>query len=209
MLRRRVLDVAVEEINEKTDMQVSYEFEKIGRKITAILFKMDRKATVLDQHDPSTAIRERLKSFGLSEAKITSLLEHHDEGYLWVNIAVVEEQWKKGKVKNVAGYLLQAFADDYSSQQPTLPTREEKLEAEQQVELDQEAEKKRLEQERRVVVEEYIAGLSLEKKEQLREEFLAANTDNLRLQKLQEKNDFEHPAIQAIYLKWVTKTISL
>lgn len=40
LMKKRVLDVAVNEINEKTDMTVSYEVERYGRKITHIHFKM-------------------------------------------------------------------------------------------------------------------------------------------------------------------------
>ena len=40
MFQRRVLNVAVEEINEKTDLQVAYEVERIGRKVLSIRFVM-------------------------------------------------------------------------------------------------------------------------------------------------------------------------
>jgi len=43
MLRKRVLDVAVNEINDKSDILVSYDLERSGRKITAVVFKMERK----------------------------------------------------------------------------------------------------------------------------------------------------------------------
>lgn len=79
MLRKRVLEVAVNEINEKTIMNVSFDLERVGKRIEAINFTMKQKEEVLDQRDPTTAIREKLKSFGLSEAKITSLLEQRDE----------------------------------------------------------------------------------------------------------------------------------
>ena len=40
MLKKRVIDVAMKEINEKTDIRISYELEKIGRKTIAIWFKV-------------------------------------------------------------------------------------------------------------------------------------------------------------------------
>ena len=89
-----------------------------------------------------------------------------------MNIAIVEEKRKKGKIKNVAGYLLKAFADDFSKQQPTLLTLEEERQVAVQAEEAREVEKKRLEQERRAEVEEYLASLPEEKREQLRQEFL-------------------------------------
>lgn len=40
MLKKRILDVAVTEINAKTDLKVEYQLERQGRKITAIAFKV-------------------------------------------------------------------------------------------------------------------------------------------------------------------------
>ena len=42
--KRRVLDLAVEEINEKSDLKVSYEQEKKGRRITGFKFKIITKS---------------------------------------------------------------------------------------------------------------------------------------------------------------------
>jgi plasmid replication initiation protein len=127
MLRKRVLDVAVKEINEKSDVVVSYDVEREGRKYVAIVFKMSRQKDTLDEHNAEYEIREKLKSFGLNNNVIETLLENHDESYLWVNIAVVEEQYAKGKVKNVAGYLLQAFANDYSQQKQAVKAEKKAL----------------------------------------------------------------------------------
>ena len=40
MFRKRVLDVAVAEINEKTDINISFELERAGRKITSVNFQV-------------------------------------------------------------------------------------------------------------------------------------------------------------------------
>lgn len=40
MLKKRIIDTAVDEINEKTDLKVIYDLEKEGRKITAIVFRV-------------------------------------------------------------------------------------------------------------------------------------------------------------------------
>ncbi len=48
MLRKRVLDNAVQEINEKTDIVATYELIKYGRNETTIAFKMQPK----DQFSP-------------------------------------------------------------------------------------------------------------------------------------------------------------
>ena len=205
MLRKRVLDVAITEINEKSDISASYTLEKVGRRVEYIIFSMQRKKEALDEHNVESAIRDKLKSFGLWDKVIEQLLERHDEAYLRLNISVVEEQYKKGKVKNLAGYLLKAFEDDYSQQKATILSPQEEQQAIIEAEEQEEDKKKHFEIERKKWVAKYLSVLTQEEEAALIESFLADNTDNLRLKKLQEKNDFSHPAIQAIYNKRVAK----
>jgi len=63
MLRKRVLDKAIDEINEKTDIFVSYDLERAGRKVISILLRMKaRTKNQLTYHTPH-AIEEKLKEF--------------------------------------------------------------------------------------------------------------------------------------------------
>jgi len=55
--KRRVLDLAVEEINEKSDLKVSYEQEKKGRRITGFKFKIITK-NKLEQPQKRTVSRD-------------------------------------------------------------------------------------------------------------------------------------------------------
>ena len=142
MFRKRVLDTAVEEINEKTDIFLDYELEKEGRRISNILLKVRAKDGRKLPHNKSDATREKLKEFNIQENKIEELIEKHDEQYLWANIAIVEEELKKGKISNVTAYLLKAFQNDYRPQETTY---EKKLKEEKE-RLAKEEEKKQLEE---------------------------------------------------------------
>lgn len=51
MLRERVIDVAVKEINQKTDLKVRYTLEKQGRKIVAICFKIENQSSDEEQQN--------------------------------------------------------------------------------------------------------------------------------------------------------------
>lgn len=115
---------------------------------------------------------------------------------------MVEEQYRKGKIKNVAGYLLKAFADDYSEQiergqaaskqekVPDLFDEENKL-------------KKDFEEQRRGAVEDYLKQLSEEEQSVIQNEFLAENEDNIWYKSVSKTKDFEHPMIQNIYVRFV------
>lgn len=140
MLRKRVLDTAVKEINEKTDILIDYELVKEGRRIASIVFYVSAKDEKKKPLKKLDAIREKLKEFNIKEEKIEELIETHEEQFLWANIAVVEEQVKKRKISNVTGYLLKAFQNDYRPQETPY---EKKLRKEKKHQAEEE-EKKQL-----------------------------------------------------------------
>lgn len=115
---------------------------------------------------------------------------------------MVEEQYRKGKIKNVAGYLLKAFADDYSEQiernqaKPKLPMNPDHFDQENQL-------KKNFEEQRRVVVEDYLNQLSQEDQLAIQNKFLSDNEDNIRYKSVSKSKDFRHPMIQNIYTRFV------
>ena len=208
MLRKRILDKAVGEINEKSDLEVSYELEHTGRKITAVYFTMKRKELPKDPDEAISEIRTKLLSYGLKHSTIDTLLENHDESYLWVNIAVVEEKYKKGKVKNVAGYLMKAFADNYSQQ-----AEDQKQLAAKSIEtskpdlFETEARKrKEFEGQRRVAVEEFLSKQDDLKIERLQTSFEAKQSENVWYQSLKASKQFDHPMIQNIYYRYIATT---
>jgi plasmid replication initiation protein len=50
MFKKRVVDKAVEEINAKTDIELSFDLEREGRKITALTFSVKNKPKKLTSH---------------------------------------------------------------------------------------------------------------------------------------------------------------
>ena len=64
MIRKRVLQVAVDEINSKTDIEVKFDLEKQGRRIIGINFKMrtrnNQPMVGIEQQDE---IQKKLKLF--------------------------------------------------------------------------------------------------------------------------------------------------
>jgi plasmid replication initiation protein len=114
MLTKRVIENAVDEINEKTDLGVLFDVEKVGNKPHSIQFKMKlNKKGVLLSPD-SKEIRKKLEAFHFSESEIKDLLKDHHSQYLLANIIVVEERLKKGEsIDNPKSYLRAAFRKDF------------------------------------------------------------------------------------------------
>ncbi|NRB51939.1 MAG: replication initiation protein [Saprospiraceae bacterium] len=102
--RRKVLDVAKEEINEKTRLQVNLEFGRKGRKITQVHFEINEKAgQLLEMTAPepvetkSTQKRSRAKSNGGFLSRIDTLTEAQRRAFnhlseYGVNLAVVLDE---------------------------------------------------------------------------------------------------------------------
>lgn len=63
MLRKRVLEIAVKEINEKTDIEVAYKLEKHGRKLLGIAFTMSQKANQKTGVEGHVALEKKLALF--------------------------------------------------------------------------------------------------------------------------------------------------
>lgn len=114
MLKKRIIDTAVDEINEKTDLKVVYDLEKEGRKITAIVFRVSWLATHEIKESTNEEILQKLNAMGISAAKAKELMGKHDEDYILANIRVIEEELKNGKeIRNIPAYLMKAFEVDF------------------------------------------------------------------------------------------------
>ena len=204
MLRKRVLDKSIEEINEKTDIEVNFDLETEGRKFTAIVFQMKVKEQSSLQHDTHSQIIEKLISLGVKRTRASQLLEKHDEQYLRANISIVEEQVRKGKIKNVTAYLLKAFEHDFRptvTELDQLRAEKETAERERQTKIEEkrraeEEQKKSFEAERRKNLEEVISGLSAEELDQLREEFSDSLSQTPVMEKILKTKGIDNPMLQ-------------
>ena len=176
MLKKRVLDIAVEEVNEKTDITVSYKLERYGRKVTNIHFTMLPKTEALPIEEKQDTIRQKLISLGVKPKKIEYLLNHHDEQYLQANITIVEEQAKKGNIKDITAYLLKAFSDDFRP----IETEHDRLTKQKTIE--KEAENKEKEK-KKAALKELKQEYYTEKKEKITQVLQDLSDNELQNQK--------------------------
>jgi hypothetical protein len=205
MLKKRVLDTAIDEINAKTDIICSYDIERQGRLTTALIFKMNTKQSHVSEHLMNDSISQKLKHYGIQEKGIEELLAKHDTQYLLANLNIVEEQIKKGEVQNVSAYLMKAFSNDFRVQetehtkQLQQGMQQRKAEQEQQHKAEQ-AEKDLKEQfykERKKQVEEYLKTLSQNDLQTLQNEFIQTQEKNLFFMKAHRKGGWDNPIAQA------------
>lgn len=203
MLKKRVLDVAMQEINNKTDIQASYELERLWRQATAILFKMQPKNKVTG--DVKDSVRKKLKFYGVSPQRIEELLQRHDLQYLQANITIAEEQIEKGDVQNPTAYLLKALQVDYRQPENEY-SKQQKEEAELagKAKAERQAADERLEStkanfivERKEMIVQAMQSLSEEKTAWYKAAFLNNHKEDKFFQRYYTVKGFEFPLIQA------------
>src|SRR3990167_8039532 len=135
--KRRVLDKAIDEVNMYSDLVITPEYVKEGRKVVKVRFglkerpkkiRLGTKIAAETGAGPSTtgeALKSSLKRhFGLSEMQVRQLLQDYEASFIQDKIKVIEasKPYRDGKVQNIAGYFISALKEDYQLPSPkTLP----------------------------------------------------------------------------------------
>ncbi len=116
ILNRDVLKVSVREINKKSDLALSVNFEKEKKRVVALKFLIEQnqhKQTAdqlplpLTLPVPPTA--QRLLGLGVSPRQAKQLSQHYTEEQIEQAIRILEAQEKK--VRNVGGFLKKALEE--------------------------------------------------------------------------------------------------
>lgn len=124
--KRRVLDKAVDEVNMYSDLTVTPEYLKEGRRVVRVRFSLkdrakrtrlgDRGRVSAKALESLTGLKQTLtKQFGLSEIQADELMATYPKEYLLDKIAMLQasSSFKRGKVKSKAGYLITAIRQDF------------------------------------------------------------------------------------------------
>jgi hypothetical protein len=116
--KKRIIDVAVAQINEFTDLTVSYEQRKTGRTVTHFIFTFALKAPAETVQPPTENIAadvresplfQRLRNLGIGP-KLAGQWLHQDGGRVAAALDYVEGKIEKGEVQGkAAGYFRRVF----------------------------------------------------------------------------------------------------
>lgn len=112
--KRSVVDVAVAQINEHSDLTLSYATRKTGRDVTHLILTFAPKQAARPQpappiNAPESALLQRLRNHGISAALATEWIQKN-EARAQAAVAYVEAQAKAGQLNGpTAGYLHTVF----------------------------------------------------------------------------------------------------
>lgn len=149
-LKRRVIDVALTEVNGKSDILVEVHFEHKGRKIVGMRFDIAENPNLVMDLQINTEYLEnslylRLLEFGVTSFQAMDMMERFDEKRIMENLDYVFGEVTKGAVKNVGAFTLSAIEVNYAKQTKPSAVQIQMQEAEtaQQAQLALEMEQKR------------------------------------------------------------------
>ncbi len=121
-LKRRIIGIAVKEVNQHADFNIEPEYEKKGRAVVTIRFlilnKLIKAPEVSSLQVSSDILIENLKEFfGLRQKDIDKYVKDYGRPYIEekVHAIINSDSFKKGAIKNMAGYLKKALSDDYKA----------------------------------------------------------------------------------------------
>jgi len=118
----RVLDVVSAEINDKTDLNFSYELKKSGKKFTSIVLRFSQKSDIIGEaikepkqlNDCSVIdntlddyLVDELNRYGIRKEKARQLIDSYGSDNIDSAIECTRSEIKKGKnIANIPGYLI-------------------------------------------------------------------------------------------------------
>jgi plasmid replication initiation protein len=115
--RKRVIEIAVKEVNEYTSFDVDYILRKVGRKVVAVKFTIVKQAMIPKEEAALPIIDQMHKEFGFSLQQANEALSHYGETYIKEKITIVTNSasFQQGSIANLANYLHSALQQDYQS----------------------------------------------------------------------------------------------
>jgi len=170
--RRRVLDISHDEINAKTDLRMSWQPIKTGRKVTAIHFKFKvvKPQVTLNNREETNQdtqrVFKRLCKHGIEENAARTIIADYDDEYITFHIDLLETKLRDGKanIKSPAGWLVKALKTDHRNPQSLF----QKEEAEKRKQAEQQRRKRQyLEQEIERIEQSHGAMLKQESRKLL------------------------------------------
>lgn len=181
--KKRVLDIALREVNQHSHLNVIPEVQRVNKKVTSIRFKLSPKhdAMIHVEHfsepDKVEISKILIDEFGLSPESVTDVLSKYEIEYIREKISLIKnsENFRCGKIRDLAAYLVDGLKRDYKKSKSSglliAESRNALLMSEQQAKKIQEKKEKEYSKYVNTIIEGYILSLDEEKKTILFKEF--------------------------------------
>lgn len=227
-LNDKIIKVGIREVNATSDIEIEVEYKRYKRRVIELRFRVKNNPQLqlfvldelpVDKKSPSAADRDhplyqRLSAYGLHPNQIEMVLGEYDSTQILENLRLVDTDFEKGKVHNLAAYALSAIRNDYrpkvSEKERQLQGREEGRRMERErvaaaVKAKETTEKKRLD-DTKARFDSHMQSLTTREEKLLKERFsLAVKSDqiNATVRRLLEKSGFRSPIVRSHFQAYV------
>lgn len=209
--KKRVLDIAVNEINTLSPITITPEIDRVNQKVTKIRFKLDRNSVAHNLSITRKILDNRLnevlsKTFGLSPQMIEEAVSKYELEYIREKIEIIthSDSFLAGKIRGLAGYLIEALKKDYKLGKSSKSIVDEQRRM-REIEAIEKKQKEESRAERYSIyaakkISTYLSKLSKDQYANLLLDFevYVKNQNNI-LQGWYRKNGIEHPATKAYF----------
>ena len=136
LLNRAVIQPAVKEVNELSNIQIELETKRKGRSVTGLRFLIRPNPQLsligMDTEDAvtETAAYKALLEEGISRALARAWVLEHDEDYIFDKLDLASDQSASGRIRSTkAGFLKAAIEEDYHNEKAAKKRRLESVQA--------------------------------------------------------------------------------
>jgi len=221
--KKRILDVAIKEINEKSGLFIDLEEKKTKRVLTHVKILISRPQedaviirNELDQNEKPAVINELISTFGVNEQVANRLFSEHGADYINEKISLVKQSISANpskKVDNFAGLIVSAIVNNYEKAKTSKvivneasKTKLDKQEKQIQRQKEQEELNKKYQLYKNRLVAEYLMSLPDNDLQGLYQEFheyCKRNNQLLALKSFSKDNNLDKPMVKAVFNQFV------
>jgi len=218
--KKRILDIAVKEVNKYSTVKVTPELRRINRKVTAIKFKLNECKKDNSENDfsiPSELEKILLSEFSLSVESVKNIFSQYGVPYIQEKVSLIQESdnFRWGKIRDISSYLIDALKRNYQkkSSKESIKPLVHKVKYAKSENKNQIDDKQRLIEIRksRMLIDEYLRKLSKEQYQYLILQF----EKNLELKdpffsyKKYKKMGLDSKVVRSLFDCFVKEIISL
>ena len=213
--KKRVLDIGVNEVNSISSIRIVPEIERANQKVTKIRFKLTKAiddTPMLSNEDiiDNELSKVLIDTFGFSQVMVDEAFAKYEKDYIQEKIEVIiqSESFLAGKIRGLAGYLIEALKKDYKLSKSSKAVFEDRRKIKEAKEKD-----KKQKEEATVAkynayiskkINTYITSLTPDQHNDLMSEFdVYIKNQSSLLVNWYRKHSLEHPAIKASFNSYI------
>lgn len=223
--KKRILDKALQEINEYSDIRLKIEFKKKGRAVHSLRFliedrrvgqptsinlpAIDELANQFDENN-NEVLKKLTSIYGLTRKAAKDLREKYEDDYIIEKMKLIEDgaPFQSGTINNLSAYIIHALQEDYKA-----PKSSAEILKQKRAEQDEIEKQKRLEEKRKAghdaaynkyrskFIDKLLSNISLNEKENLEKDFLnyLDRTNDFLIRHMYEEDGLNNPVVNSIF----------